>query len=172
MAENWLALRLYASSEATRLSGNAIIGNTFDVAGGGGGAGQYAFTANGRGNYWDAARSDGYDLDGDGVLDAPHAGTSPLVELALDRSGLRLFLGSPAARTLEWAERTFPVFEISTAIDSSPLARPPEVAAAGRVPAARERDGDAGTVGLTLAGALVFATGLASVAVPRWRAGR
>ena len=52
----------------------------------------------------------GYDLDGDGVLDEPYAASSPLVGLARSREGLRVFLGSPAARTLEWAEHTFPVF--------------------------------------------------------------
>jgi nitrous oxidase accessory protein len=170
VAGNWLALRLYANSEATRITGNAFVGNTFDVAGGGSTGEQYALCADGRGNYWDAARADGYDLDGDGVLDVPHAATSPLAELALTRAGLRLFLASPAARALEWAERTFPVFAVAEAVDSCPLARPPRPEMLARLPAA-PAGAAGGTAGQGLAAAVMLGAGGLALALPR-RLGR
>ena len=123
VAENWLGLQLYGNSEQTEITGNAIVGNTFEVTGGAQ-EGAYIFCADGRGNYWAGAALRGYDLDGNGVLDEPYAASSPLVDLAQSREGLRLFLGSPGARTLEWAEHTFPVFEVDHAEDSCPAARP------------------------------------------------
>jgi len=96
----------------------------------------YALCAAGRGNYWSAAAADGYDLDGDGVLDAPHDASSPLAELALNRENLRPLLNSPAARALGWAERTFPVFTTAGVVDSCPLAHAPPLAALSALPAA------------------------------------
>ena len=134
VAANWLGLELFANSENTTLTGNAVVGNTFDASGGGGG-GSYALCSAGRGNYWSAAL-DGYDLDGDGVLDAPHDASSPLAELALNRESLRPLLDSPAARALGWAERTFPVFATAEVVDSCPLAHAPRLAALGELPPA------------------------------------
>ena len=135
VASNWLGLQLFANSEATAVTGNAVVGNTFDASGGGT-AGAYALCESGRGNYWSAAGTDGYDLDGDGLLDAPHAVSSPLAELALTRDNLRPLLDSPAARALAWAERTFPVFATGGAVDSCPLARAPRLGAMDALPPA------------------------------------
>lgn len=134
VAANWLGLELFANSENTTLTGNAVVGNSFDASGGGGG-GTYTLCSAGRGNYWSAAR-DGYDLDGDAVLDAPHDASSPLAELALNRESLRPLLDSPAARALGWAERTFPVFATAGVVDSCPLAHAPRLAALGALPPA------------------------------------
>jgi nitrous oxidase accessory protein len=134
VAANWLGLQLFANSEKTTVTGNAVVGNTFDASGGAG-DGAYALCRAGRGNYWSAAR-DGYDLDGDGVLDAPHDASSPLAELALNRESLRPLLDSPAARALGWAERTFPVFATAGVVDSCPLAHAPRLAALGKLPPA------------------------------------
>jgi nitrous oxidase accessory protein len=154
VAANWLGLELFANSEQTTVTENALIGNTFDVAGGGA-AGAYTLCQEGRGNYWSAAR-DGYDLDGDGVLDTPHDASSPLAELALNRESLRPLLESPAAHTLGWAERTFPVFATAAAVDSCPRALPPRFAALRELPAAPAAQlGGAGTQRAT--SALLFA---------------
>lgn len=167
IAGNWLGLELFGNSEATRLTGNALLGNTFDVSGGGH-PGAYQFCVDGRGNYWDAAARDGYDLDGDGVLDRPHAATSPLGEVARRRSALRLFLDSPAARALEWAERTFPVFHVAGAVDPCPLGTPPEPAMLDRLPRA-----PAGTerarAGQGAAGVAVLAAGVTLLGMVRRR---
>ena len=135
VAGNWLGLQLFPNSEATRVTENAIFANTFDATGGADTT-SYRLCVEGRGNYWGAARADGYDLTGDGVLDVPHAASSPLAELALTHPGLRLWLHSPAAHTLDWAERTFPVFATGGAIDRCPLARPPRPAMLSRLPVA------------------------------------
>jgi len=110
--------------------------------------------------------ADGYDLDGDGVLDQPFAASSPLAELARTREGLRVFLGSPAARVLDWAERTFPVFQLDQAEDACPAARPPQVATLITLPSARPDD-KGGTQYAAALGSL--AAGLGLLGVPVWR---
>ena len=135
IGSNWLGLELFANSEGTVVTGNAVVGNTFDVSGGGA-PGAYTLCRAGQGNYWSKAARDGYDLDGDGTLDAPHAASSPLAELALTHDNLRPLLDSPAARALEWAERTFPAFATAGAVDSCPRAHPPRLAALADLPPA------------------------------------
>ncbi|HEY6807703.1 MAG TPA: nitrous oxide reductase family maturation protein NosD [Gemmatimonadales bacterium] len=157
VAANWLGLELFANSERTAVTGNAVVANTFDVSGGGT-PGAYALCREGRGNYWSAAARDGYDLDGDGTLDAPYAASSPLAELALTREQIRPLLESPAAHALGWAERTFPAFATAGAVDSCPLARAPRVAAQAALPAApAARLG--GTGALRATGALLVLAG-------------
>lgn len=158
VAENWLGLQLYGNSEQTEITGNAIVGNTFEVTGGAQ-EGAYTFCAGGRGNYWEGATLAGYDLDGDGVLDEPYAASSPLVGLAQSREGLRLFLGSPAARTLEWAEHTFPVFDVDQAEDSCPAARPSDFGMLAALPN-RSDEGGTATQYVAAAGSLVAGLGI------------
>lgn len=160
VAGNWLALQLFTNSERTVLTGNAILANTFDVAGGG--TGSYRLSVNGRGNFWGAARQRGYDLNGDGVLDAPHSPSSPLAELALNRAGLRLFLDSPAAHVMDWAERAIPVFDVAGIIDSFPLAEAPRPAMLDRLSAAPARH-QGGVPGQRLAGTAVALAGIAGL---------
>jgi nitrous oxidase accessory protein len=172
VAGNWLGLRLFANSERTRITGNTLAGNTFDATGGAA-AGAFQLCVAGRGNYWAAASDGGFDLNGDGVLDASHAASSPLAELALTRGGLRLFLGSPAARALSWAERTFPVFAVSQVTDSCPLAAPPHAATLAWLPVAPAAAGGGGSTGQAAVGAGAIAGGLAfMLASHRRRVGR
>ena len=165
VAENWLGLQLFSNSEETAVIGNAILGNSFDVAGGAA-PGAYSFCDGTRGNYWGEAMIGGYDLDGDGVLDEPFAASSPLAELARTREGLRVFLGSPAARVLDWAEETFPVFQLDQAVDACPAARPPQVATLVSLPPAGPDNG-AGTQYAAALGSM--AAGLAVLVAPAWR---
>ena len=163
VAGNWLGLQLFSNSEATRITGNALFANTFAATGGADSA-AYSLCVDGRGNYWGAGS--GYDLAGDGVLDRPHAASSPLAELALSREGLRLWLSSPAAQTLAWAERTFPVFAVNGAVDRCPLAAPPRPVMLTRLPPAPLADaggraGQSAAAGVTLLlGLAAFATSL------------
>lgn len=154
VAANWLGLQLYSNSESTTITGNALAANTFDASGGGGEG--YVFCAEGRGNHWSAATR-GYDLDGDGTLDQQHSAGSPLMELARERSSLRLFLTSPAASALEWAERTFPVFRLDLPVDECPLREPPELEALGSLGRAGGDDSGRGQWGA--AGALLVLGG-------------
>ena len=140
VTENWLGLQLYGNSEQTEIIGNTIVGNTFEVTGGAQ-EGAYIFCTDRRGNYWAGAALAGYDLDGDGVLDERYAASSPLVDLAQSREGLRLFLGSPAARSLEWAEHTFPVFDVDQAEDACPAARPSDFGMLAALPNKNEERG-------------------------------
>src|ERR1051326_8405099 len=120
-----------------------------------------------RGNYWGPAGTDDYDLTGDGMLDIPHAISSPLAELALTHPGLRLWLHSPAAHALGWAERTFPVFATNGAIDPCPLASAPRTAMLTRLPDAPAAQlGGNGTEGA--AAAIVLAGGFAGL-IAGWR---
>lgn len=160
VAGNWLGLQLFSNSEANRITGNAIFANTFAATGGADTA-AYRLCVNGRGNYWGGGVTDGYDLAGDGVLDRPHAASSPLAELALTHGGLRLWLNSPAARTLAWAERTFPVFAVNGAIDRCPLAVSPQPVMVSRLPAAPvsesgTRAGQSAAASITLLFGLAF----------------
>jgi nitrous oxidase accessory protein len=167
VAGNWLGMQLFPNSEATRVAGNAILANTFDATGGSDTA-AYRLCVAGRGNYWGAARDDGYDLAGDGVLDVPYAASSPLAELALTHQGLRLWLQSPAATTLDWAERTFPVFATAGALDNCPLAAPPRPFMLSRLPAAPvARLG--GRAGQAAGSAVIFACGLVALMAGRRR---
>lgn len=165
VAENWLGLQLFSNSEQTEITGNVIVGNTFDVAGGAA-PGAYIFCLGNQGNYWSKAMREGYDLDGNGVLDEPFAASSPLAELARTREGLRIFLGSPAARVLDWAERTFPVFQLDQAEDTCPAARPPRVGALALLPPAGSDAGGATQYAAALGS---IATGLGLLLAPGWR---
>jgi nitrous oxidase accessory protein len=170
IAGNWLGLELFANSEQTRVTGNTITGNTFDAAGGYSG-GAFQLCVLGRGNYWAAATAagDGYDLDGDGVLDIPHAASSPLAELALTRGSLRLFLGSPAARALDWAERTFPVFDVAQVTDSCPLAAAPHSLGLSRLPAAPSAARRGGRTAQLAVALSALTLGLVSFSIPARR---
>ncbi len=165
VAGNWLGLQLFGNSEATRITGNAVIGNTFDASGGAA-PDAYVFCAEGGGNYWYAAGRDGFDLDGDGILDRPYAASSPLAELAHGREGLRLFLDSPAARTLDWAERTFPVFAVDQAEDACPLARAPSLESMAALPNEGEEH-QSGTQYAVAAATLVAGAGVLVMPVRR-----
>jgi nitrous oxidase accessory protein len=163
VAENWLGLQLYGNSEQTEITGNAIVGNTFEVTGGAQ-QGAYIFCAEESGNYWTGAALAGYDLDGDGVLDEPYAASSPLVDLAQSREGLRLFLGSPAARTLEWAEHTFPVFDVDQAEDACPAVRPSDFGMLAALPNKSQERGT-GTQYAAAAGSFVIGLGILVIPV-------
>jgi nitrous oxidase accessory protein len=158
IAGNWLALQLFPNSEATAITGNTVEHNTFDAAGGWS-EGSYVLCENGRGNYWSAAGRTGYDLEGDGVLDAPYAAGSPLGELAREREALRLFTATPAARAMEWAERTFPVFDVAQVEDPCPLADPPVTAADNTVIGLRFSGLTWGMAGLVLLSSLGISGG-------------
>ncbi len=119
VADNFVGLQLFPSTTGTMITGNAIVGNTYGATGAAPGS---RFCEGGHGNYW--SDDHGWDLSGDGVRDLSYTSASPLSELSRERPALRLFVGSPAAGALDWAERTFPVFRLDAVTDACPLARP------------------------------------------------
>jgi nitrous oxidase accessory protein len=158
VAGNFVGLELFSSATGNRFTGNTIAGNTYPATGG---AADSRFCVGGRGNRW--ADDDGYDLDGDGINDVAYATGSPLSEVSRERPALRLFLASPAAGALAWAERTFPVFHIETVTDSCPLARSSAGTPAFEPPAPPS----GARAEATAAAAIALAAGLAALAALR-----
>jgi nitrous oxidase accessory protein len=154
IAHNFVGLELFGSSTGNTITGNTIAANTYAATGG---AADTRFCADGRGNRWSG--DDGWDLDGDGVHDLPYGPASPLTEVSRERPALRLFLTSPAATVLGWAERTFPVFALEVVIDPCPLARSP-----ADVPPVPIHAAGAGRGGALAAAASLLALGLALLA--------
>ncbi len=112
-AQNGYAVRIMANSMDGTFAGNNFVGNAFDVA------------TNSRqsfntfdANYWSEYR--GYDLDRDGVGDAPHHPVR-LFSLLVEKTppGLVL-LGSLFVNLIDTAERVMPVFTPETLVDRRP----------------------------------------------------
>jgi nitrous oxidase accessory protein len=83
------------------------------------------------GNFW--SEHAGYDLDGDGVSDIPHAPVTAFAFLSKQFPDLAVFGQSPATAALTMAERTIPALRPSEIVDRFPLVAP--VAAAPPAPA-------------------------------------
>jgi nitrous oxidase accessory protein len=84
-----------------------------------------------RGNYWSEAGT--WDLDGDGLGDAPHGPVTAFAFVSKQYPDLAVLAKSPAVAALGVAERVFPSLRPSQAVDSFPLTRP----VADRAPAGR-----------------------------------
>ncbi|HEX6939912.1 MAG TPA: nitrous oxide reductase family maturation protein NosD [Longimicrobiales bacterium] len=122
VAGNGVGVELLSSAESNTFTGNAFLANRIAVRVPVG-AGENRWSAEGRGNYWGDPAV--FDLDGDGIGDRPYRASDPFAALAASRPALEVFVGTPAARALSWAERAFPVFRLPAAEDPHPLAHPP-----------------------------------------------
>jgi nitrous oxidase accessory protein len=121
IAENDLALQIFSSSGQNLFSENNFVSNLspLQIIGK---RSDTRWQDGGRGNYW--SDYDGYDLDGDGVGDAPHKVQNVFEYLEGNYPRLRLYLSSPAAQALAAAEQTFPIIKGSPETDRAPLMRP------------------------------------------------
>jgi nitrous oxidase accessory protein len=121
IAENDLALRIFSSASQNLFSENNFVSNLspLQVIGK---RSDTRWQEGGRGNYW--SDYEGYDLDADGVGDAPHKVQNVFEYLEGNYPRLRLFLSSPAAQALAAAEQTFPIIKGSSETDTAPLMKP------------------------------------------------
>lgn len=99
---NDTAVSLFSSAERNAFSGNAFVDNWSDLVLSGRDSGT-RWSIDGRGNRWSRYR--GFDFDGDGIGDAPHATLGAFEQLEGNMPAVRLFLQSPAALGLEMAAR-------------------------------------------------------------------
>jgi nitrous oxidase accessory protein len=81
-----------------------------------------AFDDGRRGNHWSEAHA--WDLDGDGVGDAPHGPVTAFSFVSKQYPDLATLANSPAVAVLGVAERVFPALSPSTLVDRFPLVSP------------------------------------------------
>jgi nitrous oxidase accessory protein len=128
VAGNFLGVHLYASAEGNEFGGNAFAANEHDLLNDRGrDANEWA--PGGRGNWWD--ENPAWDLDGDGIADAPHRISDPWASLSRRAPSAVLFTRSPALDAIALAEKLFPAFQGDAPVDAAPLAAAPARAAAG-----------------------------------------
>jgi nitrous oxidase accessory protein len=121
IAGNDLAIQMFQSVDRVRLARNNFIANLSPLHL----VGKRSNTEwqeNGRGNYW--SEYDGYDLDGDGVGDAPQKVQNVFQYLEGNYPRLRLYLNSASAQALAGAEKSFPIIRGSSETDAAPLMNP------------------------------------------------
>ena len=122
---NDTAVTLFSSAERNAFGANQFVDNWSDVVLSGRDSGT-RWSIDERGNYWSRYR--GFDFDGDGVGDAPHAILGVFERLEGANPAVRIFLQSPAAAGLELAAR-FSGRPADDAVDDRPLVRPPHASA-------------------------------------------
>jgi len=116
-ARNGWALKLLASTDGGRFTGNNFFDNTFDVATNSrGNANEVS------GNYWDSYR--GYDLDHDGVGDIPFHPVRLFSLLVQTNEPSLILLRSAFVSLLDVAERALPSLTPELLVDRRPSMRP------------------------------------------------
>jgi nitrous oxidase accessory protein len=121
LQDNGWGLLLFSSCAGNQIVGNDFINNDYPVAL------DMRRTDNrfddGRsGNYW--SDNEPFDLDGDGVSDAPYSPVTAFAFLSKQYPDLSILAKSPAVAALSVAERVFPALRPSEAVDHAPRVRP------------------------------------------------
>lgn len=116
-SRNGLAVRLLASAQDNVLSGNSFVGNAFDA-----GTNSRSSTSRFTGNYWDRYR--GYDLDRNGVGDAPFAPVRLFALIVEQSPAALILLRSVFVDLLDLAEKVLPVLTPVALRDTAPLMQP------------------------------------------------
>ncbi len=120
-AENGWGVIAYSSSEENAFTRNNFMENDYQVSL------DMRRTRNrlhvdGVGNYWSDARA--YDLDGDGLGDAPHSPVGLFAFVSKQYPDLTVFAGSPAVVALDLAQRSLPALHQTVLLDPAPLLTP------------------------------------------------
>lgn len=116
-----IGIHITAGSDHDLIYGNSFIANRVQV--------KYVqnvseeWSWHGVGNYW----SDylGWDLNGDGIGDAPYRPNDGVDILLWKYPSASLLMSSPAILVLRYVQRAFPVFTSPNIQDSHPLMKPP-----------------------------------------------
>jgi nitrous oxidase accessory protein len=116
---NDTAVTLFSSAERNAFGENEFVDNWSDVVLSGRDAGT-TWSIGGRGNYWSRYR--GFDFDGDGIGDAPHAFLGAFERIEGANPAARIYLQSPAAAGLDLAA-SLSGRAGDEAIDAHPLVR-------------------------------------------------
>ncbi len=125
-----IGIHFTAGSERNTVSGNAFIGNRFQVKYVG--TRDLVWTEGGVGNYWSDQPS--FDLNGDGIADQPYRPNGLIDHILWRVPRAKLLLTSPALQVLKQAQAAFPAILPGGVVDTAPLMRPPAVAAAPSKP--------------------------------------
>lgn len=120
LAYNDVGVTLYASSLDNSFGGNDFIGNLSDLKTIG--KAKADWNAGRSGNYYSSFS--GFDVDGDGIGDVPHALQNAFEHLEGGNPVLRLYLSSGAADAMILAEKTFPIVSNARTEDAFPLMKP------------------------------------------------
>lgn len=131
IAENDVAAQVFSSSERNLFTENNFIGNISPLRMIGKST-STAWSGDSGGNYWSDYA--GYDLDGDSFGDVPHRIQNIFEYLEGNYPRMRIYLDSPAARSVVAAEQAFPIIEGSNQFDRRPLMRPVEIGPPPAVP--------------------------------------
>jgi nitrous oxidase accessory protein len=158
IANNDVAIQMFSSSDANVFTENNFVNNLSPLHLIGRST-TTKWSENGRGNFW--SDYDGYDLNEDGRGDVPQKIQNVFDYLEGNHPRLRVFLDSPAARTMAVAEKTFPVLRGSSEIDEAPLMK----AVTLPYPFAAERSAPRMHAGLMMASVLLFT----AAATVMWR---
>lgn len=133
-AGNWfegcgIGIHFTAGSQDNRISGNAFVGNRTQV--------KYVSTKwvewseGGRGNYWSDFA--GFDVDGDGIADAPYRPNDSMDHVLWTQPAAKLLMGSPAVQLVRWSQSAFPALLPGGVIDSHPVMKPARPEASQKV---------------------------------------
>ena len=131
ISENDVAAQVFSSSENNVFTENNFIANISPLRMVGKST-STTWSTDSVGNYW--SDYSGHDLDGDGVGDVPHKLQNIFEYLEGNYPRLRLYLDSPAARSVVAAEESFPIIEGTNQFDRKPLMRRVEIDFAVEVP--------------------------------------
>lgn len=124
---NGWAFKLFANASACIFTGNAFVGNTFDLSTNG-----ELLLNTLEGNYWD--RYTGYDLDRDGYGDVPHRPLGFYTLLVEQVPYAMVFSRSLFVSLLDRAERLVPSLSPEALKDDRPMMRIPPTMAREREP--------------------------------------
>lgn len=114
-----IGIHFTAGSERNAITGNGFINNRSQV--------KYVGTkwvdwgGDGVGNYW--SDHDAFDLDGDGIADAPYRPNDIMDRVLWTQPAARALLGSPAVQLIRWSQSAFPATLPGGVIDRAPLMR-------------------------------------------------